>query len=654
MFKFLTRQLKFPQKSTEWLNARHNILSSSEVASALECNNYESKLELLKRKCGGIPPQITSTSIEWGEKYEPIARDIFEQIAKTKVAECSLVTHEYIPWLGASPDGVLENGELLEIKCPHHRTIISGYIPKYYWIQMQIQMEVCDVDMVHFFQCNFVNVKLQSDLVGFKYSGVDGDRWWGLNEYTYDKVLRDRSWFDKVYPQLNTFWQQVQFYREKGIGQLVSDSGSVVEYMPIHEPINLPPAPQIPQRGNNLEELALPPPRIQSNRPRPISMQAIRRSARLKRKTIDPINSPHIQPQDTSNTLRNWDHWVSATKTRNYMFNDGLVDWLNEYGRGERVVKRRKIDVNEIDPSIDAKHNSSFFGHLKKQGLKFEQEVIANLYKRFPGQIKTIANIYQARQTDKFNDTITAMKSGTPFINQAVLHNTSNQTYGVADLLVRSDYLSVLFNEPPITKAEASVGCQFSDEWHYRVIDIKFSSLNLRADATHLLNSGSAPAFKSQLYIYNEALGHIQDYTPGQAYILGRKWSYTKKKINYYGNGWFDRAGTIDFTKIDSVFAKKSEEAIQWIRNVRQNGSSWSINPPSKPELYPNMKNSSDSPWHSTKVNLADSLGEITSVWNCGIKNREFAHKKGIKSWRNPECTAANLNIKGKNYSTYC
>jgi len=77
MFQELyNRSIKAPQKSQEWLNARHSILTSSEVASALECNNYESSLELLKRKCsplstGDLAP---SSSINWGEKYEPIAK----------------------------------------------------------------------------------------------------------------------------------------------------------------------------------------------------------------------------------------------------------------------------------------------------------------------------------------------------------------------------------------------------------------------------------------------------------------------------------------------------------------------------------------------------------------------------------------------------
>ena len=73
----------------------------------------------------------------------------------------------------------------------------------------------------------------------------------------------------------------------------------------------------------------------------------------------------------------------------------------------------------------------------------------------------------------------------------------------------------------------------YSRPYHYIVIDIKFSTLPLRANGKHLLNSGSYPAYKAQCLIYTDAIGLIQGYTSRYAFILGRRWKYTQKLIKY-------------------------------------------------------------------------------------------------------------------------
>ena len=72
-----------------------------------------------------------------------------------EVLEFPLMPHSTISWLGASPDGITTNDEMIEIKVPLTREI-TGKIPLQYWMQMQIQMEVCDIDV-----CRFVEVKFE-------------------------------------------------------------------------------------------------------------------------------------------------------------------------------------------------------------------------------------------------------------------------------------------------------------------------------------------------------------------------------------------------------------------------------------------------------------------------------------------------------------
>ena len=51
-----------------------------------------------------------------------------------------------------------------------------------------------------------------------------------------------------------------------------------------------------------------------------------------------------------------------------------------------------------------------------------------------------------------------------------------------------------------------------------------------------------------------------------------------------------------------ATLAGMADEAVEWVRRVRVEGMHWSVTPePSMPQLKPNMRNTSDSPWNSAK-----------------------------------------------------
>jgi hypothetical protein len=86
------------------------------------------------------------------------------------------------------------------------------------------------------------------------------------------------------------------------------------------------------------------------------------------------------------------------------------------------------------------------------------------------------------------------MERGASVLYQAVLWDAENRTYGIPDLLVRSDELNRLF-PGVITKGEATQSAKDlnSSSWHYRVVDIKFTTLDLLAGG-ELGNDDSARA----------------------------------------------------------------------------------------------------------------------------------------------------------------
>jgi hypothetical protein len=98
--------------------------------------------------------------VSWGIRFEPVVKQILEHTFHCKIFEPGRITHPDKPRLAASADGIFEEsedpnqvGRLVEIKCPYTRAI-GGEIPIDYWIQMQIQMEVCDLD-----ECDFIETK---------------------------------------------------------------------------------------------------------------------------------------------------------------------------------------------------------------------------------------------------------------------------------------------------------------------------------------------------------------------------------------------------------------------------------------------------------------------------------------------------------------
>jgi hypothetical protein len=357
-----------------------------------------------------------------------------------------------------------------------------------------------------------------------------------------------------------------------------------------------------------------------------------------------------------------WDLWVSASSTRNYLIKDPLLDWLSYYSS---TLNLTGTPYGAYAKTVKSR-SDSFTDFILNQGIEFESKVIQYMYKKHGRDvILDIGGNTNARDLGKAKETLEAMNRGVPIIYQGVLHNLDDLTYGVPDLIVRSDWLNhivkeeVLDEELALTSAPNLTNCideeLGSDErsppkYHYRIVDIKFSSLHLRADGVHLLNSGSIPAYKGQLYIYTKTLGKLQGYQPPEAYMLGRKWKYQSKSVVYKGKSCFDRLGVIDYEGVDKMYVDRTASAVSWIKDMRRDGASWSVGPDlplCRSELYPNMSNQQDYPWRPIKKKIAEDIGEITSLWMCGVKNRNIAIANNVYRWTDERCTTETLGING-------
>lgn len=317
---------------------------------------------------------------------------------------------------------------------------------------------------------------------------------------------------------------------------------------------------------------------------------------------------------------RDENDWVSPTQIANAMLNDHLSDWLKLYGE---VKEPETPDMLQF---------------LFSQGHTFEDKLIKGLQALHP--IVFIASRYRKELVTR---TLNEMKKGTPIIWGAPLASQKKHIYGVADLLVRSDYLSNLV-PGTVGKDDEVKGCTLHKDYHYVVIDVKFSTLPLRADGTHLLNQDRYKAYKAQVWMYTQMVGEMQGYYPTVAYIMGRGYTYVSKGVSYRGNTAFEKVATVDFSGVDSDVPSSTMEAIQWIRSLRKNGRNWTRE--DHPELYPNMK--ADSIFNPQKKEIAEQIGEITQLWYCGVEQREIAHSKGVKTWKDPRFTAELVGMKNQ------
>lgn len=374
---------------------------------------------------------------------------------------------------------------------------------------------------------------------------------------------------------------------------------------------------------------------------------------------INKIWNPLLKTKNTYKNLKGKRSFVSATKVSNYLLKDPVIDWYNEYVnkdlrrlniKDNDKVKRQEIDI-KIDKMLEKKNCSSgsTLKLLFEMGNKFEREVIKDIERIFPNQV--IRGYLEGNDNNSnYELTMNCMLKGIPFIEQATLYDEECSLFGHADLIIRSDYIDSLMIKSPEIGVNYKAS-KLNGNYHYIVIDIKWTNMKLCSNGKSLRNSDRIPAYKGQLAIYNLILGKMQGYIPDKAYILAKSWSFTRGRTIHKGYNYRDRLGEIDYTGFDISYIEKTAKAIEWIREMRAEGEKWSCIPPQKPELYPNMSNKKDMTYYDLKYIHAEAIKELTLLWNVGVKNRNIAHNKGILRYDDVNCTAENLGIKGNKIS---
>ena len=152
------------QRTAEWYQYRHNMITASNIwkvfASESQYNSliYEKCLPFENKNGGGYVN--TESALHWGVKYEPVSVMMYELFNNTKIGDFGCIQHPVYKCIGASPDGIVIDptsdrfGHMIEIKNIVNREI-TGIPKEEYWIQMQLQLETCDLETCDFIETRF-------------------------------------------------------------------------------------------------------------------------------------------------------------------------------------------------------------------------------------------------------------------------------------------------------------------------------------------------------------------------------------------------------------------------------------------------------------------------------------------------------------------
>lgn len=152
------------QGSPEWFAERVGKVTASRVADVVariktgwgaSRANYMAEL-IAERLTGAKAEGYTNAAMQHGIDTEPQARFAYEFYTDATVVQVGFISHPRIAMTGASPDGLVADDGLVEIKCPstatHIDTLLGGSVPSKYITQMQWQMACTDRQW-----CDFVS-----------------------------------------------------------------------------------------------------------------------------------------------------------------------------------------------------------------------------------------------------------------------------------------------------------------------------------------------------------------------------------------------------------------------------------------------------------------------------------------------------------------
>jgi putative phage-type endonuclease len=209
--------LKRPRIHTgtpEWYERRTLLVTASDGPAILGNDPYRTADEVLLRKRVHQAGETTrNIACQWGIDHEQEAAEVYtRRTGHALITEdIGLLLHPQCPWLGATPDRVLRDEPIIvEIKSPFRRQIVPGVIPKHYYDQVQIQLEVCNMNTCEFVQ--YVPETMWSDEI-----------------CDITVIHRDEAWRRVNMPLLQAFYDRLVHVTPQEIQHMLVSTGAAAK-----------------------------------------------------------------------------------------------------------------------------------------------------------------------------------------------------------------------------------------------------------------------------------------------------------------------------------------------------------------------------------------------------------------------------------------
>lgn len=146
------------QRSDSWHQQRIGRVTGSRVGAILHLNPWQTREDVLRamvREYHGAPSEFSGNiATRFGTENEPMALMHYERITGTVTDKAYFVPYD--EWLGASPDALVNDDGLVELKCPYSRRNDADFKPlseqPHYAAQIQVQLFVTGREWCDFFQ----------------------------------------------------------------------------------------------------------------------------------------------------------------------------------------------------------------------------------------------------------------------------------------------------------------------------------------------------------------------------------------------------------------------------------------------------------------------------------------------------------------------
>ena len=194
--------IEIEQRTDDWYAARlgkvtasslHKVLAKTKTGYGADRGNYMTQL-VLERVTGAKADSYSNSAMQWGVEQEPFARAAYEATRGVMVDEVGFIPHPTIKDAGASPDGLVGDDGMVEIKCPESKTALECWLSENpveakYFAQMQWQMRCADRSW-----CDYV---------------VFDPRMPAKAQLFIKRVERDDAWLEKAEAEVIKFLAEV-------------------------------------------------------------------------------------------------------------------------------------------------------------------------------------------------------------------------------------------------------------------------------------------------------------------------------------------------------------------------------------------------------------------------------------------------------------